>query len=576
MKRIFFSILAIAMVATMGAREVEVKLYHTTDVHGNYFPYDFINRTPWQGSLARVQTAIKQARAEHGNNVILLNNGDILQGQPTAYYYNFIDTVSPHVASEILSYMGYDAGNVGNHVVETGRRVLDRWASQCAMPVLGANIIDTLTNQPHFQPYKMIEKDGVKIAVLGMITPGIPAWLPENLWAGLRFDDMEETARKWLPIIREKEQPDVIVGLFHAGQAGNVVAGRKENPSLEIARNVPGFDVVLMGHDHQADIKWVENAEGDSVLAINPANNAVAVSDVTMRFTVDDATGKVSSKKISGELLSMDAYEPDSAFMARFAPAMKAVEAYVAEPIGTMSRTISTRDAYFGPSEFVDLVHELQLGISGAEISMSAPLSFDVAIPEGVITVGDMFNLYKYENMLYVMELTGQEVKDYLEESYALWTNQMKSPDDHLLLLKDARTKGEAGRSVFVNRPYNFDSAAGIIYTVDVTKPKGEKVTIEKMANGEAFSPERVYRVALNSYRGNGGGELLTKGAGIDPDRLSERIVWSTPLDLRYYLTEYIRKQGTVNPRKLNQWKFVPEAIVAPAAARDRAILFPD
>ena len=575
MKKSIILSLLVSLFCVLGAqaKDVVVKLYHTTDVHGNYFPYDFINQQAGGGSLARVQTALNKIRAEWGDNVIIVDNGDILQGQPTAYYYNFIDTVSPHLASEILNYMGYDAANVGNHDVETGRSVMDRWASQCAMPVLGANIIDTTTGQPHFPPYKIIEKDGLKIAILGMITPAIPAWLPESLWHGLRFEDMEETARKWLPIIREKENPDVVVGLFHAGQAGNVLAGYKENPSLEIAEHVPGFDIILTGHDHRRDKKEIVNVAGDTVLVINPANNANAISDITISATIDD-TGKLTSKKISGEMLYVDDLEPDSAFMVHFAPQFEAVKEYVAQPIGTMSKTISTRDAYFGPSEFVDLIHELQLGISGAEISFSAPLSFDASIPEGIITQGDMFNLYKYENMLYVMELTGEEIARYLEMSYDKWVNTMTSPDDHLLLLREVPTEGEAGRAVFVNRSYNFDSAAGLIYEVDVTKPNGQKVNIISMADGTPFDPKRIYRVALNSYRGNGGGELLTEGAGIPHEALPRRIVWSTPLDLRYYLTEYIKKQGTVNPRKLNQWKFIPEAWVAPAAQRDYNQLF--
>lgn len=120
-----------------------------------------------------------------------------------------------------MNYMGYDAGNVGNHDVETGRKVLDRWAGECNMPILGANIINEKTGEPHFQPYKVFDRDGLKIAVLGMITPAIPVWLSHDIWEGLRFDDMEETARKWIPIIKEREKPHIIIGLFHAANLAN-------------------------------------------------------------------------------------------------------------------------------------------------------------------------------------------------------------------------------------------------------------------------------------------------------------------------------------------------------------------
>lgn len=575
MKKIFFAALALISCSYISAKEVEIKIYQTSDVHGSYFPYDFITGQPLPGSLARVSTVINKAREKYGDNVLLIDNGDILQGQPTVYYYNYIDTVSPHITSEIMNYMKYDAGNVGNHDVETGRVTLDRWASQCEMPVLGANIIDTATGKPHFKPYEVFERDGVKIAILGMITPAIPAWLPQTLWNGLTFEDMEMTARKWFPVIKETENPDVIIGLFHAGQDGNVLIDYKENPSLEIARNVPGFDLVLIGHDHRRDMKNVVNVEGDTVLVMNPANNAEFVTDVTMTFNIDDS-GKVVDKKISGELLDLSKYMADVNYMGRFYPHIETINNFVSEPLGVFTDTISTRDAYFGSSEFVDLIHELQLALSGADISFVAPLSYDAMIPAGEITVADMFNLYKYENMLYVMELTGREIKGCLEESYGKWVNTMTSPEDHLLQLKDQPAEGEAGRSTLLNRSYNFDSAAGIKYVVDVTKPKGEKVTIISMADGSKFDFDKTYRVALNSYRGNGGGELLTDGGGIPHDKLSQRIVYSTDRDMRYYLSQYIKNKDVIHPRKLNQWRFVPEKLVKPAAKRDYKILFPD
>ncbi|MCM1505216.1 MAG: bifunctional metallophosphatase/5'-nucleotidase [Muribaculum sp.] len=557
------------------AKEVKIKLLQTSDIHGNYFPNNFITRQPSKGSLARVSSLVKQMRKDYNDNVILIDNGDILQGQPTVYYYNYMDTVSPHVASQVLNFLQYDAGNVGNHDVETGRSVLDRWASQCDMPILGANIIDTSTGETHFPPYKVVEHDGIKVAILGMITPAIPAWLPESLWQGLRFEDMESTARKWMPIIKERENPDVIVGMFHAGQSAYNLAGTRENASLEVAERVPGFDIVLMGHDHRrADMKVV-NVEGDTVLVMNPANNGVMITDITMTFDID-GNGRVKSKGFDGKLTATDDYAPDPEMIEAFSPQIQAITEFVDGRIGSMSETITTRDAYFGPSKFVDLIHELQLGLTGADISFAAPLSYDATIAEGPIMMNDMFNLYKYENMLYVMELTGQEIKDYLEYAYSIWTNQMKSSDDHLLLFKEQATEGDESRSTLRYPTYNFDSAAGVLYEVDVTKPTGDKVTILSLADGSPFDEGKTYRVALNSYRGNGGGELLTKGAGIPQDRLSERIVYSTDRDLRYYLTDYIKKLGTLNPRKLNQWRFVPEYWTEKAATRDYRILFPD
>lgn len=555
-------------VSASSEKEVTLKLIETSDVHGCYYPYDFIRRHSVQGSLARVSALVGEMRKTYGDRLILMDNGDILQGQPVAYYYNYIDTTSVHVVADMLNYMHYDVATMGNHDIEAGHAVYDRWVSQCKFPVLGANIMDVKTGKTYLPPYKVIEREGVKVVVLGMITPAIPSWLPEQLWSGLRFEDMETSARKWVKWIQEKEKPDVLIGLFHAGPEGNKLDNVVENGSGDVARRVPGFDVVFMGHDHVRTCQKIINEAGDSVLLVDPANMAKVVADVTVKVVKKDV--KVIRKSVEGKLASVDRYTPDEAFLKTFEKQYQATADFVSRKIGRINKTITTKDAYFGPSAFIDLIHQLQLDITGADVSFCAPLSFAAEIKEGDIYVSDMFNLYKYENMLYTMTLTGKEIKDFLEMSYAIWTNQMKSPDDHLMLLNEK----DKGFGRFKNPSFNFDSAAGILYTVDVTKPQGEKINIRSMADGTPFRMDKMYKVAVNSYRGNGGGDLLTKGAGIPKQDLAKRIVFATEKDLRYYLMKRIEEVKILDPRPLNQWKFIPEKWVEPAAKRDYRLLF--
>ena len=561
---------------TMRAQEqqlVELKIVETSDVHGSFYPYDFINRRDVKGSLARVHTYVEGLRKQYGDNLLLFDNGDILQGQPSAYYYNYIDTKSRHIAAEMLSFMGYDAGNMGNHDVEVSRPVFDRWAADCDFPILGANIIETATGQPHFKPYIIIERGSIRIAVLGMITPGIPAWLSENLWEGLRFDDMEETARKYMPILKEQEKADVVIGLFHTGKDAEWLSGLyREHATKEVAERVPGFDVILFGHDHSRASETVTNVRGEEVLIVNPANAAHMVADVSIRCVVEH--GVVKSKSVSGGLVSVDNLPVSEAFMQHFSKQYNDVTKFISKKIGHFSSTITTRPAYFGPSAFIDLIHSLQLALTGADISFAAPLSYNAEIKEGDVYVSDMFNLYKYENMLYTMDLTGREILGALEYSYGLWINEMKSKDDHVLLMNVDQENAGDGFNKFLNPMFNFDSAAGIIYTVDATKPVGQKVKIQSMADGKPFELDKHYKVAINSYRGNGGGEHLTKGAGIPHDDLIKRVIVSTDKDLRYYLMEYIEQHPDVNPKPLNQWKLVPEEWTKPASERDYRLLF--
>jgi len=549
---------------------INLRLIETTDVHGNFFPFNFINNRPWKGSLAQVATYVNQQRKILGDeNIILLDNGDILQGQPTVYYYNFLDTTSTHIAARMMNFMKYDAATVGNHDIETGHAVYDRWVAQCNFPMLGANAVKTSSNSPYFKPYTIITRHGVKIAVLGLTTPAIPAWLPENLWQGMRFDDMVETARKWIPIIQETEKPHLIVGLFHAGSSGSSTSGYDENASAKVANQVPGFDIIFMGHDHRNTLETITNIAGEKTIIINPANNAnaVAVADVK----IDMVDGLITNKVITPSIQSVKDFEPDVAFSTTFAPAQETIKQFVTQVIGQCDTTITTRDAYFGPSAFIDFIHQMQLTISNADISLAAPLSFDATINQGNITMADMFNLYKFENMLYAMSLTGQEIKGHLELSYENWINTLSSPDGHLLKLKTT----DNGQLRLANPAYNFDSAAGIIYTVDVTKPYGQRITILSLANGEKFNLDKTYKVAVNSYRGNGGGNLLTDGAGIPANQLASRIIWATDIDLRYHMMQQIKQAGTISPRPLNHWRFIPEEITAPAITRDYKTLFP-
>ena len=561
------------MTAKQKTKTVTLRIVETSDVHGSFFPYDFINRKPKRGSLARVSSYVNRLREEHGDRVILLDNGDILQGQPTCYYYNFVNTEATNIAAELTNYLKYDAQTIGNHDIEPGHTVYDKWIREVRCPMLGANVIDTKTGKPYLKPYTILKKDGLKIAVLGLLTPAIPNWLPESIWNGLRFDDMVESASHWMKFLQENEHPDVVIGLFHSGTEGGIITdGTEEDASLLIARNIPGFDLILFGHDHTRYSETITNIEGKPVVCLNPANNAYAVADATIEITLKK--GKVVGKKVEGSLVDVTNEPIDEALLAHFQPQIDEINGFVNREIGQFKRTIHVRDSYFGNSAFNDFIQNLQLQITGADIAFNAPLSFDAAIHEGPVRVSDMFNLYKYENQLYVMRLTGDEIRRHLEMSYDQWVNTMQSPDDHLLLITE-KTIGDQQRLGFKNLFFNFDSAAGIDYEVDVTKPDGEKVRILQMSNGEPFDPAKWYKVAINSYRANGGGELLTRGAGIPRDSLDSRIIWRSDRDQRHYLMQEIEKLRVADPQPNHNWRFVPEEWTIPAAERDRKLLFP-
>jgi len=573
MRKVLFMLLTgLSLSQYTQAQNVEIKVIQTSDVHGSFFPYDFINRRDKKGSLARVSSYVNEMRKKYGKNVILLDNGDILQGQPTCYYCNFVKPSMPNLAASVVNYMQYDAQTVGNHDIETGHPVYDKWIKEVKCPILGANIIDTRTNKPYVHPYTIIKRDGVKVAVLGLLTPAIPNWLKESLWTGLRFDNMVKSAKYWVKHIQTKEKPDVIIGLFHSGREGGIHTPEyDEDASLTVAREVEGFDIILFGHDHTRYAGWVKSNAGKDVLCLDPSCDAYMVSDATIN--IRKAKGKVVSKKITGDVIDITGQPIDEKYVQHFKADIDSVNAFVNRKIGRFENTIYTRDCYFGSAAFTDFIHDLQLKITGADVSFNAPLSFDARINKGDVYVSDMFNLYKYENQIYVLKMTGKEIRNHLEMSYDLWVNTMKSPDDHIMQISEW-AKQDRQRFGFKNLAFNFDSAAGIIYEVDVTKPDGQKVRILSMADGTPFDENRWYKVAMNSYRGNGGGELLTKGAGIPRAELKSRIVFESQKDQRFYLMNEIEKAGVMNPQAHNNWKFVPEEWTKPAIERDRKLIF--
>ncbi len=580
---VFISVILFSF-ASAFSQNVNIKIIETSDVHGAIFPYDLKENRAINSSLARVTTYVKEQRADTNQIVLLFDNGDILQGDPVVYYYNFEKTDTTHLYASVMNYMRYEVGTVGNHDIEAGHAVYDKFRKELNFPWLAANAINTKTNEPYFEPYKIIQRAGVKIAVLGLITPGIPQWLPEKIWAGMRFDDMIETAQKWVKIIKEKEHPDLMIGLFHSGveytyNDENENTYKNENAARLVAEKVPGFDIVFVGHDHAGWNFTTKNSDGKEVVILGTTNGArdVAVANVSLSY---DKTSKYFEKnKITGELIGMKNFQPDQEFMQLYGKYLEEVKKYVSRPIGEFTETISSREALFGPSKFVDLIHTIQLSLTGSDISFSSPLAFDTQIDKGTVYVKDMFNLYRYENLLYTMQLTGKEIKDYLEYSYSNWFNQMKTPNDNLLkfkLDKDGKIKySERTQSPELEESfYNYESAAGINYTVDVTKPDGEKVTITGFTNGKPFDLKLNYTVAINSYRGNGGGGHLTRGAKIPKEDLAKRVITSTEKDLRYYLMKWIEKEKVVTPKLLGNWKVVPENYWLAGKEKDYQLLF--
>jgi len=572
---LIFSVLIISLSGCNKQKQshVNIKIIQTTDVHGTIFPYDFINNKETTNSLANIYTFVKQICNQNPGRVVLLDNGDFLQGQPTVYYYNFEDTVSPHIAAEVLNFMKYDAATVGNHDIETGHAVYDRFRREINMPYMAANVINTKTGKPYFTPYTVIERQGIKIAVLGLTTPGIPNWLPENIWSNMKFTDMVETAKKWVKIIKEKENPDLLIGMFHAGidytyNNENKNTYLNENASKLVAEQVSGFDIILAGHDHKKYLEKIINPVGDTVILCDPRSHSKAFTFIDVDFYFDKNTGEYN-KKIDAKIISTSTL-PDEEFMSKFSNQYDVIKKYVSRQIGEFTKSMDSKYAYFESCSFMSFIHNVQLDATKADVSFASPLSFHTKINKGAVYVSDLSKLYKYENLLYTISLSGKEIDKYLEYSVSMWFNTMKNENDHLLKIK----KKNNGKYILENKYFNLSSAGGIDYIIDVTKSDGYKVKILGFANGNRFYADSIYSVAVNSYRGNGGGGHLTEGVGLSRDEIKNRLINTTEYDIRFLIMKWIESKGTINPVNNNNWRVIPEDYFEQGKQKDMRLLF--
>ena len=276
-------------------------------------------------------------------------------------------------------------------------------------------------------------------------------------------------------------------------------------------------------------------------------------------------------------LVPMKDYPVDSAFIEAFAPDVEKINKYIDSPIGILSDTLYSEPGLFGPSSFMDLIHNAQLEATGADISFAGILSPYAVIPKGKITMRHLFTLYKYENLLYTMRFTGEEVRRFLEYGFSRQYNQMRSASDHLLNFK----KDENGRLIessrfgyeFMTPTFNFTSAAGIRYTVDVTQPEGKRVTIISMSDGTPFDADKDYRVAINSYQASGGGGFLSEGLAWSKEEAESRIIDATPKDVRKYIAEYISRRPVIVPECRGDWTVVPKMYFEQGMKNDRELI---
>ena len=526
------------------SRQLEVVILFTSDVHGSVISYDYVLGKPVTWGLARVATLVRAYREKYPH-VILLDNGDFLQGSPLNYYYNFVDTQTPYPLARVMNKMEYSASSVGNHDIEQGQQVYNRVRKQLKFPWLSANSLRRNGNL-YFQPYTMRDVEGLRIAILGLTTPAIPFWLNPELYPGIHWQDMVQAAQGWIRYLKQEKQADVLIGLFHAGVHPSAIDPDwprdipEENPCLTIAEKFPEYDVIIAGHEHKKFNTHPPEKSDDVThpLVVMAGSHARFLGVIHLEFHKKNGRWVLFRKYATIE--SVRQVEPDATIEKIYRPYHKRIMKYINYKIGEAYCDITSQHARIRDNVFVDLIHRAQFGATSADISLASAFTTRFNLKKGPIRIKDVYGLYQYENNLYVLLMTGEQIKDHLERS-SRYFNQIDPNDPFRVPLINKNFMG-----------FNYDMAEGIDYEIDITKPVGQRiVNIRYSKNGKPFDLKRKYKVAVNSYRAM----QLRKIYHC-------RILWRSNKQMRDILVEYIQRVHVVGKDFSPNWRLVPEDLV--------------
>jgi 2',3'-cyclic-nucleotide 2'-phosphodiesterase/3'-nucleotidase len=525
--------------AQVPARRTQITILSTTDLHGNILPLDYYTNKPDERGLAKVATIVKQARRENPG-LLLLDSGDTIQGTPLVYYHNEKNNRPPDPMMLTMSALKFDAMAVGNHDYNFGLEVLAKARSEAKFPWISANTYRKGTDQTFYDPYVIREVGGVRVGILGLTTPGIPYWENAENYAGLEFREPVSEAKKWVGVLREKERVDLLVISMHMGLGRDLRTGEinpglvpNENAAISIAEQVPGVDVILMGHTHRDEPSVYIN----NVLLTQAYKWGSRVARVDVYMEREETGGRWRIAARAARTIMVDArVEPDQEISKLVEPYDRETQSWLGHIIGESTAELSARDARFRDTAILDLIQRVQLEVGKADVSMAASFNPLAHIPKGPVTVRDIAGLYEYENTLVVIEVTGQQLKDALEHSARYFRAYVpKTPASELV---DEKIPG-----------YNFDVAEGVQYELDISKPLGQRIQNLRF-RGQSLGATQKLRLATNNYRVNGGG-----GYTMYRDA---PVLYRSGEEVRELIIEWVERHKSIPAEPTNNWRLLP------------------
>ena len=523
--------------ATDEATKKHLRILATSDTHGLFVPWDYaLDAEDPSGSMAKLATAIKELRDE---DTLLVDAGDVIQDNMADLFH--AEEVHPMVVC--MNAMGYDIGVTGNHEYNYGMDITRKFVATFAGTILTGNVIDE-HGDPIAEGYTILDKNGVRVGLIGMVTPYIEHWDAAILEGCVVSNPVEET-RKLIDQI--KDDVDVLIGVMHMGLENDY--GVPDSGVRDLVSVCPEFDLVVASHEHEL----VEGEELNGVLVVENKYRGQTMAVVDLTLEPDGDGWKVAER--SSHPVELAGYAPDPDILELMAPFDERAKQYAHEAVGTLaggplapeSEIAAIPEAYVTDTALVDLINQVQLHYSGADISAAALATWDANLQPGVIRRCDVSRIYKHANTLYTLEMTGAQLKKYLEWSARFYQTYR---DGDLTLSFDP------------NVPfYCYDMFQSVTYQVNVAKEPGERIENLAWTDGRPLADEDVFVIVVNNFRANA--HLLAPGViygvGDLPKLLETDIKWSTIGGVREMISDYIQnvKNGTITPECDNSWRTV-------------------
>lgn len=478
----------------------QIKILYTSDVHGNATPILYGSNEQVDLGLVKYTTAVKEIKARH-EDVILIDNGDLIQGTPfMTHYVKSQYSALPNPMISLMNEINIDAAVIGNHEFNFGKEVLDKATEESTFPWLSANVLSEATGEPYFgTPYIIKEmSDGIKVAIVGVTTHYIPNWESPHNIEGMQFYDALITLKKWVKYIQDTEQPDVMIASYHGGFESDINTGDPtealtgENQGYKMCEEIEGIDVLLTGHQHRELIGKVND-----VLVIQPGKNGQKYGEIDLMLECIDNTWKLINKSASLQSLTNVKSDPKALTMIKGLEA--STQEWLDQPIGNIIGDMTIQEPFkarISKHPFIEFIQKVQMDAGGVDISTVSLFNNDTDGFSSRVTMREVVSNYMYPNTLVVLALKGKDIIAALEKSAEYFIID---------------TDGEIAVNPIYMEPkpqhYNYDMWEGINYIIRVSNPIGAR--IENISyHDQPLEDNEIYHVALNNYRAGGGGDF--------------------------------------------------------------------